>query len=94
MWENAWCKKFIEYMKNRIKVSDTKYGDLKQTKSNVLTNDRDELKNAKYRIDLYEKTGNTEYLVDAANFLMFEFMEMHGYFLSTDDDNQSKIIRS
>ena len=92
MWKNAWDENFITLMRNRIKISDAKYGDLKKTKSNVLTNNRDELKNALYRIDLYKKSGNTEYLVDAANFLMFEFMEMHGKFLFTDNDKNSKIV--
>lgn len=92
MWTNAWSEEFIMFMRNRIKTSDYKYGDLKKIKQNVLTNNRDELKNAEYRIGLYKKSGNTEYLVDAANFLMFEFMEMHGCFLPTDNDENSKII--
>jgi len=91
-WENAWSWDFIQKMKNRIMTSNSKYGDLKKTKSNVLTNSRDELKNAEYRISLYKKTGNAEYLVDAANFLMFEFKEMIGDFIATDNDKNSKLV--
>jgi len=87
----TFSESFIQKMKNRILVSACKYGDLKKTKQDPLQY-RDELKNAKYRISLYEKTGNTEYLVDAANFLMFEFMEMKGNFLATDNDKNSKIV--
>jgi hypothetical protein len=32
------------------------------------------LEDAKRRIRKYEQTGNTEWLMDAGNFLMFEFM--------------------
>jgi hypothetical protein len=32
------------------------------------------LENALIRTEKYKDTGNTEWLVDAANFLMFEFM--------------------
>ena len=41
---------------------------------------------------MYEKTGNMEYLLDAGNFLMFEWMEMNGYFISTDEDPNSKVV--
>lgn len=82
---------FINKMKNRILTSFHKYGDLTVTKQDA-TQHRDELKNAEYRLSLYKKTGNTEYLVDAANFLMFEFMEMHGNFLPTDNDKNSFIV--
>lgn len=82
---------FVEKMKNRVRVSHYKYGDLEETKRNPLIQ-RDELKNAKKRLKDYEETGNTEYLVDAANFLMFEFMEMHGAFIPTDEDKRSYIV--
>ncbi len=83
--------KFVDLMRNRIIVSSHKYGDLEKFKKDIRFY-RDELKNVKYRIGLYEKTGNTEYLIDAANFLMFEFMEMHGQFKATDDDKHSIVL--
>ncbi len=62
---------FIKKMKNRILVSYCKYGDLRKAKKD-LKNHRDELKNAEYRIKRYKETGNLEYIIDAANFVMFE----------------------
>jgi len=78
-------------MENRVIASSYKYGDLGDAKRDLRT-PRDELKNARYRLKLYERTGNSEYLVDAANFLMFEFMEMKGHFLATDGNIDSKIV--
>ena len=89
--KRSFSGQFIQKMKNRILVSHYKYGDIKRTKQD-LTQTRDELKNAKYRINRYEQTGNLEYLVDAANFLMFEFMEMNGNFISSDENILDKII--
>jgi len=89
--ERTFSKDFIEKMKNRLLTSYHKYGDLKTTKNDPRVV-RDELKNAEERIKIYKKTGNTEYLVDAANFLMFEYMEMTGAFLGTDSNENSKII--
>lgn len=60
-------REFIQGMLNRMATSFFKYGPAKGSKSHGL-------KNAKERIKIYEKTGNTEGLVDAANFLMIEFM--------------------
>ena len=83
--------KFVQLMKNRVATSSFKYGDLITFKKDP-TKFRDEMKNARYRMSLYDNTANMEYLVDAANFLMFEFMEMNGYFLGTDDDPNSKVL--
>jgi hypothetical protein len=48
------------------------------------------VKSVKEKIDLYEKTGNTEYLVDISNYCMLEFR--HGthpnkHFSASDDDH-------
>lgn len=87
----TFSRDFIRKMQNRILVSYHKYGDLSTIKKNTLF-PRDELKNAKARIKKYEKTGNTEYLIDAANFLMFEFMEMNGHFIPVDDCKEDRIV--
>lgn len=34
----------------------------------------DAIKNLEIRLQKYKETGNTEYLVDVANFVMLEFM--------------------
>ena len=86
-----WYPDFITKMRNRVHTSYYKYGSLSKAKRDLLY-PRDELRNCEYRISIYKKTGNPEFLVDAANFLMFEFAEMRGAFRATDDDKDSKII--
>jgi len=82
--------KFWELMRNRMVVSSHKYGHIKKKYENCEWYDM--VKNIKYRVGLYEKTGNTEYLVDVANFCMIEWMAMTGKFQATDDDPNSVII--
>lgn len=65
-----WDTEFIEYMKNRILVSHYKYGWVSDTYGKKLAS---ALESLKKRVELYEKTGNTEWLVDVANFAMIEF---------------------
>ena len=89
--QRSFSDEFVKLMENRVVASHFKYGDLTTTKKDVRIQ-RNEIKNAEYRMKLYLESGNTEYLVDAANFLMFEFMEMHGHFLAMDSDDKSKIV--
>lgn len=57
--------------KNRMKVSFYKYGPLANNYGENLGNAMSSLDTC---IQDYLKTGNTEKLVDAANYLMIEFM--------------------
>lgn len=66
----SYSKKFVEGMKNRITTSHYKYGRADKTYPELAQ----ALECAKERIQEYEKTKNTEYLIDAANFCMLEFM--------------------
>ena len=46
-------------------------------------------------INKYKKTGNTEYLCDAANYLMFEYMypqKEGAYFKATDSSESAGIV--
>jgi hypothetical protein len=61
-------KEFIQLMLNRMIVGYAKYGSWKNNRVEV-----DAVKNAHVRIDKYLATGNTEWLTDAANFIMMEF---------------------
>ena len=61
---------FVTKMKNAIEMSYYKYGNANKTYP-VLAQ---AYKCVRERLDLYEKTHNTEFLVDAANFAMIEFM--------------------
>lgn len=62
--------KFLRYMARRMMTSMFKYGkvaDAYPAKVNAL-------RSLHQRLDRYERDGNTEWLVDVANFAMIEFM--------------------
>ena len=62
-------KKFIQGMIDRMCVGFFNYGSMRryEVKSHSL-------KNIKIRIKKYEQTKNTEFLMDAANYCMMEFV--------------------
>lgn len=61
---------FVNKMKNAIWMSHFKYGFASKTYPELAQ----AYKCIRERLELYEKTHNTEYLVDVANFAMLEFM--------------------
>jgi hypothetical protein len=83
--ETEYSHRFWELMVNRMGMSYAKYGPLKDAfpdKVNALHSLLD-------RIRKYELTGNTEFLVDAANFAMIEFMRpshKNAHFEATDSN--------
>ena len=61
-------KEFIQGMFNRMILGFHNYGHMRRK------HDRpDNVKNIRIRLDKYLKTGNTEWLMDAANYAMMEF---------------------
>ena len=75
---------FLDGMVKRMLVSFYKYGPV----ADGFPDKIDALASARQRIALYKKTGNTEALMDAANFLMIEFMHPsldEAHFEGTDD---------
>ena len=66
-----WSIDFIEGMKNRIVMSHHKYGWMSETYPNHLA---DAIGSLEMRLAAYKKTGNTEFLMDIANFAMIEYM--------------------
>ena len=70
--KTEYSERFDEIRKNMMEMSYYKYGPLKKNYSEYKC--MDAVGNIKKRIEMYEKTGNTEYLADAANFCMIEFM--------------------
>lgn len=76
---------FIAGMKDRMVVSFFKYGPIAAGfphKVNAVTSLTDRLRK-------YAETGNTEFLMDAANFAMIEFMHPshpNAFFEGTDSD--------
>lgn len=82
---------FDKLRQNRVEVSYHKYGPAEINYKEKLV---DALKSAELCVDKYRKTGNTEYLCDAANYLMFEFMypQVPGtYFKATDSKDSAGV---
>jgi hypothetical protein len=61
---------FVQSMANRMAVSYHKYGAL----ADAYPHRMDAIASIQQRLDLYHHTGNTEWLIDAANYAMIEFM--------------------
>lgn len=87
-WMKDWSPVFIELMKNRVQMSHYKYGSVSR---NYRQGNIDAIASMELRIQKYKETGNTENLVDAANFLMFEFMfpQIPGAHFEGTDSNKS-----
>lgn len=66
-----YSEEFDQLRKNRMVQSHYKYGWVRETYPTKLA---DAIASMEKRIELYKETGNTEWLVDAANFAMIEFM--------------------
>ena len=87
--DKEYSKKFDDLRKNRVEVSYHKYGPAKINFGDKLVNALD---SANMCIEKYRATGNTEYLCDAANYLMFEFMypqRNDAYFKATDSSESA-----
>lgn len=83
--------KFDELRQNRVELSFYKYGTASDNFGMKLVN---ALESHDMCIEKYKKTGNTEYLCDAANYLMFEFMypqKEGAYFKATDSKDSAGI---
>ncbi len=62
---------FDKLRQNRVEVSYYKYGP---ARDNFGDRRVDALATAELCLDVFKRDGNTEHLVDAANYLMFRFM--------------------
>lgn len=87
-----YSEQFDKLRKNRVAVSYHKYGPAKTNFGDKLV---DAIKSHGLCIEKYKETGNTEYLLDAANYLMFEFMypqKEGAYFKATDNDGSAGTV--
>lgn len=83
--------KVDELRKNRVKTSFYKYGS---AAVNFGRGYVDALKTMQLCVDKYKETQNKEYLLDAMNYLMFEFMypqEPGAYFKATCSEESAGI---
>jgi len=63
-------ERFVKGMRDRMVVSYHKYGPLVLAYPDKVS----ALQSLSQRLDKYRETGNTEWLMDVANFAMIEFM--------------------
>lgn len=69
--KTEWSPQFEQYMRNRLIMGALRYGLLSEKRKK---GGKWELLEAiKTKIEKYEETGNTEYLVDAANYCLLAF---------------------
>lgn len=91
-WEEEYSERFDELRKNRVKTSYHKYGTAKINFGQGLV---ETVPTAELCIAKYKSTGNTEYLCDAANYLMFEFMYPQkdgAYFKATSSRESAGLV--
>lgn len=90
--KKEYSERFDELRKNRVEVSYHKYGEAKK---NFQSGNVQAIPTMQKCINRYNETGNTEYLVDAANYLMFEFMypqHPKAHFRATDSKESAGIV--
>ena len=80
---SEYSEQFDKERKYRIEISYYKYGP---ARDNFAGGRVDAIKTAELCLDAFKKDGNTEHLVDAANYLMFRYMYPYPgeYFQATD----------
>lgn len=78
--ETEFSEEFVTAMKRRAAVSFFKYGPVAE----AVAAHADFLAALRTRLRRYEETGNTEWLIDAANYAMFEFLYPSAHFRATD----------
>lgn len=79
--------------KNRVETSFYKYGSAADNFTQP--NGVKAIPTCQKCIEKYEETGNTEYLLDAMNYLMFEFMyprKEGAYFKATDSNDSAGVV--
>lgn len=67
---SEWSNPFLQGMLDRMGMSFFKYGRV----ADAFPDRYDAISSLRDRLKKYVETGNTEFLIDAANFAMIEFM--------------------
>lgn len=81
-----YSEEFDELRKNRIIMSHYKYGWMADSYPTGLA---DAVNSLEKRLALYKETGNTEWLIDVANFAMIEYkypQHSNTHFRATDSN--------
>ena len=89
--KREYSDRFDQLRKNRVEASYYKYGP---ARDNYATGRVDAIASAELCLDAFRKDGNTEHLVDAANYLMFRFMYPYDGegFNATDSEGSVGIV--
>lgn len=87
-----YSEEFDRLRRNRIEVGFYKYGPAKE---NFSTGNVNAIATMQRCLKKYQETGNTEYLLDASNYLMFEYIypqHPKAHFKSTDSGESAGIV--
>lgn len=90
--KKEYSPEFDRIRQNMVLVSFHKYG---AAKDNFASGRVDAIASLERKLAAYKKTGNTEYLADAANYAMFEFMyPLHpkAHYKPMDDDKTTRPV--
>ena len=87
-----YSEEFDKLRKDRVLFGFYKYGACGKNYKEKLI---DPMKTLEQCLKKYKETGNTEYLVDAANYTMFEYMypqHENGHFRATNETESAGIV--
>jgi hypothetical protein len=85
--KQEYSEEFDKLRKNRVEVSFYKYG---ASRDNFASGRVDAIGSLELCLEKFKKTGNTEYLLDVANYAMFRYMyPLPGEYFKPTDSSQS-----
>ena len=84
---NEYSTEFDKLRKSRVEISFYKYG---AARDNFGSGRVDAIGSLELCLEKFKKTGNTEYLLDVANYAMFRYMfPLPGEFFKATDSTES-----
>lgn len=87
-----YSEEFDRLRKNRVEISYYKYGPVRR---NFSTGNVQAIPTMELCVKKYQETGNKEYLLDAANYIMFEYMypqHPKAHFRATSSEESAGIV--
>lgn len=89
--EQEYSEEFDKLRKNRVEVSYYKYG---AARDNFASGRVDVIGSLELCLEKFKKTGNTEYLLDVANYAMFRYMYPmpNEYYKATDSSESAGTV--
>jgi hypothetical protein len=90
--KTEWSSRFEKLMRNRLIMGAIRYGCLHAKGKPKY----DRIKSIRHRLELYEKDGNGEHLVDVSNLSLLEFEEPNHpnfHFSAQDGGHHTSVIK-